>query len=356
MLSELPPIFHNNDCSIFDYGKKRFRPLTNRDYIAFNGVSYPTVWTQGCPHECIYCANNVFIGNDRNYRKIRHSAVDHIIAEIEAALRTYPFISTVIFYDDNFLSLPMPVLQAFTEAYSLKIGLPFVVFGMHPSTVREDKVKLLAEAGMNRCRMGIQSGNEKTLAFYGRKTSLDKISSSARILSQAARDYDMIPPAYDIIIDNPVETSDDVVASLGFLSGLDRPFTLNIFSLRVMPNTKLWDEFARNPAFQIPDIRSSYLDTKKTLLNTMFYLLGSIRLPQNLFLALTRRAKRSTGHFPLLHLLVKTTFLAIRAYHHLSRRDFTPFNGFLLYGLYKFGFFDQKRRQPEAPLQRKEAA
>ena len=49
----------------------------------------------------------------------------------------------------------------------------------------------------------------------------------------------MIPPDYDIILDNPVETREDVVDNLNLLYDLPRPFTLNVYSLRTIPNTEL---------------------------------------------------------------------------------------------------------------------
>ena len=45
----------------------------------------------------------------------------------------------------------------------------------------------------------------------------------------------MIPTHYDVIVDNPIETEADVKANLVFIKELARPYTLNIFSLRVIP-------------------------------------------------------------------------------------------------------------------------
>ena len=55
----------------------------------------------------------------------------------------------------------------------------------------------------------------------------------------------MIPPAgSDIIVDNPIETREDVVTNLEFIYSLPRPFTLNIYSLRTIPNTHLEKQMA----------------------------------------------------------------------------------------------------------------
>ena len=46
---------------------------------------------------------------------------------------------------------------------------------MIPNYVEEDKIALLVDAGMNRVRMGIQSGSEKILEFYKRPTKLHAV-------------------------------------------------------------------------------------------------------------------------------------------------------------------------------------
>ena len=49
----------------------------------------------------------------------------------------------------------------------------------------------------------------------------------------------MIPPAYDIIVDIPVEEKDDVEQTIRLVHEMPRPFTLSVFSLRLIPGTDL---------------------------------------------------------------------------------------------------------------------
>ncbi|MFH1450803.1 MAG: radical SAM protein, partial [archaeon] len=246
-----PHMFYGLDCQIYDWKAKQFRQFTKNDYIEYNGLSYKTIWTIGCPFSCTYCANDAFLKLDRNYARIRYPSVDYILREIESAIRNYPFISTILFYDDNFTSLPLDILKLFSEQYKKRIGLPFMIAGLHPNLITEEKIALLAEAGMNRGRMGIQSGNKKTLGIFNRNCTLEKIKESAGILAAAARKYKMIPPAFDIISDNPWETREDIIQTLKFLYELKRPYTLTVLSLRLFPNTKLWDYCSSDPAIDI---------------------------------------------------------------------------------------------------------
>src|SRR5258708_18267028 len=59
--------------------------------------------------------------------------------------------------------------------YTTLFRSPFAVYGVIPNYVRQDKFELLSWAGMNRIRMGIQSGSKNMLDFYKRPTPPEKI-------------------------------------------------------------------------------------------------------------------------------------------------------------------------------------
>ena len=345
-LNSFPHMFYGLDCQIYDWKSKMFRSFTKNDYIEYNGLSYKTIWTIGCPFSCSYCANDAFLGLDKNYGRIRYTSVDYILQEIEDAVKIYPFISTVLFYDDNFTSLPLDILKVFSEEYKKRINLPFMVAGLHPNLITKEKIELLAEAGMNRGRMGIQSGNEKTLSIYNRNCTFNKIKESAEVLTEAAKKYKMIPPAFDIISDNPWETRDDVVQTLKFLYELKRPYTLTILSLRVFPNTRLWDYCSSHPSIDIRDQTSSYLETRKSIANILLYILATLKPPKPIFFWLLRYVRGYQDRqrlFPALYFMVKSTHFAFRAVNHLRKLDFTTIVGPWGYYLWKLGFIKRSK-------------
>ncbi|MFH1827323.1 MAG: cobalamin-dependent protein [bacterium] len=339
-LASFPHLYYGLDCEIYDLKKGIFREFTKRDFLNFNGLSYRTVWTIGCPFSCIYCANDAFIRYDCKYRIIRFSPVDHMLDEIVNAINIYPFISTVVFYDDNFIAIPVSTLKEFVKKYKKRVGLPFAVSGLHPNFITKEKMDILGKAGMNRGRMGIQSASERILAFYQRPTPLPVVRRSANILADMARKYRMIPPSYDIIIDNPIEEKKDLVDSLRFLYKLKRPYTLTIFSLRVFPKTRLWDYFQSHPSTDIRQLTSSYLDTRKTVASVLFYMVSVARPPKFIFEQLL---KKVNGHnenkrfYPTLYWLAKMTYLVSRGLSHLKRLDFTTIVGPYGYYLWKVG-------------------
>ncbi len=158
-LNKFPHIYYDLDCQIYDLKQRKFRHFNKFDYTQNHGLTYRTIWTLGCPYSCIYCANDAFAKLDSSHRKIRYSSVEYLINEIERAIKIHPYISTIAFYDDNFVAIPLDTIKQFAQSYKEKIGLPFVVFGFHPNIVTEDKVKVLAERGTNRWRRCSQSCN-----------------------------------------------------------------------------------------------------------------------------------------------------------------------------------------------------
>lgn len=348
-MDAFPHLYNGLDCKIYDLKKRVFRPATKFDYVTFNGLTYRTVWSIGCPFRCTFCANDAFIALDKKYIKVRFPSVEYLIEEIEEAIALHPYISTVAFYDDNFIALPLEIIREFSEVYRERIGLPFVVFGIHPNIVTQEKLDLLAGAGMNRARMGMQSGNEKTLKFFGRQTTPTRIRASVSMLGKAARKYRMIPPAYDIITDNPLEDRNDIIETLRFLYGLERPFVLTIFSLRIFPGTQLWEYFAVHPEWGDPQrINSSYLDTRKTMGNILLYLLGTFTPPAWLFewlLSFVKGYSDPQMEYPILHFITKNLYLAKRAIDHLAKLDFTVIVGWWTYYVWKWGIVSRKLEQ-----------
>jgi anaerobic magnesium-protoporphyrin IX monomethyl ester cyclase len=351
-LSQLPHLFWGLDCQIYDSNSKTFRQFTQNDYLKYNGLAYKTIWSIGCPYSCIYCANDAFIKLDLNYRLLRYSSIEHLLREIEVALKLYPFISSVYFIDDNFIAIPTITLKTFCREYKKRINLPFAVVGLHPNLITKKKIELLGQAGMNRGRMGIQSGSEGTLSFYNRPTPTSNIVKSATILAQAAKKYNMIPAAYDIISDNPIETKDDLLVTLKLLYKLTRPYTLTIFSLRVFPKTKLYDYFQTHPQFDVRQMTSSYLATQKNLYNILLYVLAVTKPPSKMFNWLLKYVKpcsEKQRSFPVLYLLIRMLYLSSRAVAHLKRLDFSTIVGPWGYFLWQLGLI-KSRFRPQANL------
>jgi len=322
-----------------------FVPVRAQDYINWCGLAYSTVWSLGCPMRCIYCGNSRFIEYDSGYRTIRHSSPVTVIAEIQRAVTRHPHISTIVFHDDSFMALSCEVLTEFCKLYRESVGIPFAVTGLNPNHVTEQKMKLLVAAGMNRVRMGIQSGIQRVLDFYERGTAVSRIRESCAIINSFSR-Y-MIPPAYDIILDNPLETAADIQATLDLLYELPKPFTVNLYALRVIPNTKLAFAMAGRGILHA-DIRSAYAQHKATSANLLVYLIVLFRLPTSMYEGLRNRALAAHApqpEYPSRLFLFRLLYLARRAYDHLRFMDFSVITGRCGYLLWRVGVVGFRRRR-----------
>ena len=333
-----PPMFYDGEFFL-DPGKG-FRPLSIADSVTYSGLAYNTIWTIGCPFKCTFCGNTKFIEYDNNYRKLRHPSVGVMVGEVKRAVAKCPHIKNVIFSDDSFLALKLDVLKEFAEFWKQEVGLPFTVPGVIPNYVRDDKVAVLVDAGMVRVRMGIQSGSERILEFYDRPTPLPKIRDALNIL----KDYTpaMIPPAFDFILDNPLETQADTQASLDLVYSMPRPYTLNLFSLRLIPNTEMTKRFGEL-GVSVPTIKSNVYPTRPTLGNLLLHLLPIWKIPESMYRRLRPRVLPShveQPHYPVLFLLVRALFLSKRAFYHLRFMDFTVLTGRFGYWMWKLGIMD----------------
>ena len=90
------------------------------------------------------------------------------------AREVHPYLRTVLFYDDSFMAIRMPELTDFATQWREQVGLSFCIYGVIPTYVQREKVELLTWAGMNRVRMGIQSGSDRILKFYKRPTPVHR--------------------------------------------------------------------------------------------------------------------------------------------------------------------------------------
>lgn len=204
---------------------------------AYHG--YLTLTTRGCPHRCAYCVNdalNRLYGSRKDVFRARN--VDSVIAELTDVKARYPFYDFLFLFDDNFCARPVSELERFAELYRERIGWPFKC-NFHPQNATEEKIDILAAAGLVSVEMGIESGSARTnREVYHRPHSNRALLRVASVLSRKYRDR--IVPYYDVILDNPYEDHVDVSATIRLVQQIPRPMRLSHFSLTFFPGTELY--------------------------------------------------------------------------------------------------------------------
>ncbi len=322
---------------IYKHGRG-FVPVSRSDYLKSNGLSYTAVWSIGCPFKCTYCGNTKFIENDPKYRRIRHPGARYIVDEIKEARRKIPHISSVQFQDDSFMAIPKRELREFAELWKEEVGVAFSVFGVIPNYVRRDKVEILTWAGMNRTRMGVQSGSKRILEFYKRPSPPAKVEAAGEILASFAPRYHM-PPTYDIIMDNPIETRQDVVDTLEMLYRMQRPFTLLLYSLKLIPNTEL-ERAMKELGVDVEEISDNYFVFPPRWANLMLYVIAVVRPPRWLWDRMISRVRASgeeQQEHRFLGAILRIVYLVTRAFSHLRFMDFSNITGYPGWICWKLG-------------------
>jgi len=139
-------------------------PFPDRELFGFaeilegNGYQADMIAGRGCPYNCSYCCNPALKKRYRGLGKyVRFRGVSNLLAEIRSLQEQY-HINTLNFQDDTF-TLDRRWTEEFCRAYRAEFSLPFWI-NTRVECLDEDLVRMLAEAGCQGVRIGIESGNE----------------------------------------------------------------------------------------------------------------------------------------------------------------------------------------------------
>ena len=235
---------------------------------------YSTMASRGCPFGCTYCCNNTINQMYPNHRMIRKRNWDNIIEEINEARKLLPFIEYIYFEDDAFFFYTTDEIKDFCVRYNKYVGLPLSIGGGTPANLTAEKLKALNDVGLRFIRMGIQSWSERSRKLYKRNFSNAEILETIQLLNKFK---DTVIPSYDIILDNPWETDQELIESLMILTKIPLPFVLTLFSLTFFPGTELYERakiegLIKNDLKDVYRKRYQIAGMRKTYLNKLFIL------------------------------------------------------------------------------------
>ncbi len=238
-LDELPIIdfSHDNEFHLKQDGFVKVRSVFDVSLpISFNG-------TRGCAFHCTYCSNSklkeLVSGKGKYVRKL---SISKLIEHVESLKERFPQAKCFNFFDEDFCARPSKDIGQFSDEYTMRIGLPFECM-VSPPQVSEEKIDMLAKAGLWRINMGVESGSERTKKeIYNRHMSNETVLRAAGIINK----YPQIVPYYFFIIGNPYETSDDLLATARLMRDLPHPYFLRAYNLVFFPGTLLYEAAVRD--------------------------------------------------------------------------------------------------------------
>ena len=249
--------------------KMNLEKLTQTRLLEF----YQTQPTRGCPFACTFCINNTYLKMYPHQKPIRLRSADNIIGELQEAKRNLPFVKIMLFEDDAFFLMSVKAMREFGKKYKELIRMPLVITGITPSTITREKLAILVDAGLVGARMGIQSAAEKTKELYKRPNSNLQVENAVKLVNEYRGHVKVF---YDIILDSPWDTDDNLQETLMFLSKLPTPYQLSLLSLIFFPGTDIYRHAKRDGLIKddVKDVyRKHFSGVKKTYLNDLFFVL-----------------------------------------------------------------------------------
>lgn len=197
--------------------------------------------SRGCPYKCAYCYNsslrNIYPEGRGNYHRRR--SVDYVMKEIELALAKMPNVRWIKFDDDTFV-FPKPWLEEFCTQYKARVGLPWDCM-LTPDVARIENLRMLKDAGLRGCQMGIEAGSDREQKeVYERTTTVKQILAFDEMNLELGLDV-----KYDVIIDNPLAWSTDKDALFHLLMDLKSPYKIYLYSLTLYPQSAVTEKMIK---------------------------------------------------------------------------------------------------------------
>lgn len=233
-------------------------PLPDREL--FKMGLYPqgaTITSRGCSHVCGYCSSADYwkrISNGSGYH-VRLRSADNVLAEIDEMVHKWG-ITKFYVLDDVFTYDRDRVIQISKGIVDQGYKLDWACLA-RGDQVDSEMLAYMKKAGCSQVHLGIETANNKSLAYIGKGVTAERLSKALIDIREAG-----LRTRASIIVGLPGETKDDVRRTIQFL--LDhRPNEVQIYSLMPWPGSRWSDQ---------PDkygIRIVQPDSNQRIQNTM---------------------------------------------------------------------------------------
>jgi len=288
-------------------------PFLIRIYSVF------VITSRNCPFNCAFCAAPYFktelVTGVPGIMRVRQRSVANVIRELEYIRRSIPTFEhlTINFADDIFV-MKSEWVKEFVEKYKTGFKNPFWCY-FHPTLVKDEIIKIFADAGMRYINMGVQSGSERIRTeIYNRTDTDEKIRKAMQIIRN-----NNIGVMLDVIVDNPFDNQEDRDRALEFLLSLPRPYTLNFLSLIFFPRVPLTEralkegyiteeqvEMRSKKAFYQMNFHFGWEERKpeEALYTALYQMCGKLFIPRNFIRRLSRIKSLHENPYPAIRLAI----------------------------------------------------
>jgi len=213
--------------------------------VAFKNMS-GVITTRGCPFGCTFCSCTAFSG-----RKIRARSPENVVAEMEYLVEKRG-VEHIFVVDDNFTCFPKRVMEICKLMKERDIDVNWFCEG-RVDTASWEMYKAMSDAGCWLIFLGLESGSQRVLDYYEKKTTVEKGQRAVALAQKAGIDV-----VGSFIVGAPNETEEEYLKTLEFIKRADMD-AISISSLKVLPGAELWRRFEESGAIK-PEDWNNYLE------------------------------------------------------------------------------------------------
>lgn len=215
---------------------------------------------RGCPYQCTYCCNHIFMEKAENRKYIRYRSVNNIIDEIKLNLHRYPRIERIMFHDD-ILMLNKEWFNKLMDAYEKHMKLPFML-NTRANLISKKELLKAKKAGCVQVSIGIESGND-----YIRNKILGRNLHRHQILEAFRICHDVGLRTYSFnMVGIPGEDSSKILDTIK-LNAHASPSYIQTSIFFPYPGTKIYKECEKNGCISDREVDDYFKDTMLNLVH-----------------------------------------------------------------------------------------
>jgi radical SAM superfamily enzyme YgiQ (UPF0313 family) len=185
--------------------------------------------SRGCPYSCTFCHNS-FKG-----LKFRYNSAEKVIEEIEYLIKHHQ-IDSLFFIEDNFFVMKDRVKKICELIIERKIRIRW---GGNSRVDNLDKNLLILakEAGCVQITFGWESGSQRMLDIYNKRTTILQNEESIKLCNEIG-----IFPNGTFMIGGPDETIEDIRLTKEFIKNNRITGGIGVCITTPFPGTKMWND------------------------------------------------------------------------------------------------------------------
>ncbi len=186
------------------------------------------ITSRGCPGHCVFCSVKTIWG-----RRWRARSPVSVVDEIECMVKKYG-VREIVFLDDNISVNKNRMKDICSEIIGRKLNIKWTTpNGIALWTLDEDLLRLMRQSGCFKLTFGLETGNEETLKFIGKKYSYEH----AKNIIEYANRLGIITLG-TFIIGFPYENTISIENTINYAVNSDLDFAF-FYTAATFPGTRL---------------------------------------------------------------------------------------------------------------------